>query len=95
MARAAAIPVEGTGSAVTVGGTVGAVTVEGTVGAVTMVCAATWQFKALVTMVAGVSTVVTGVTVVAAAPSPVSASVVSPILYGITVFLLNAEHRMR
>ena len=74
-------------------GTVGAVTVEGTVGAVTVVCAVAGRFKALVAMVAGVSTVVTGVTVVAAAPSPVSVSVTSPILYGMSP--LNAEHRMR
>ena len=69
-----------------------AIPVEGTDGAVTVVCAVTWRFRALVAMVAGVSTAVMGVTVVAAVFSSVSASMASPILYGVSP--LNAEHRM-
>ena len=91
-----AVTVAGTGCAVIAAGVVGAVTtvsMGGTTGAVTVVCAATGQSPTLVAVVAGVSTVVTGVTVVAAFSS-VSASVISPILYGTSVSLLNAEHRI-
>ena len=92
-----AVTVAGTGCAVIAAGAVGAVTavsMGGMTGAVTVVCAATGRSLTLVAVVAGASTVVTGVTVVAAAFSSVSATVVSPILYGISVFLLNAEHRI-
>ena len=82
-----------TGGAVAMDGMVGAVTVAGTGGTVTVVCAATWRFSTLVAVVAGVSTVIMGVTVAAAAFSSVSVSVASPILYGMSP--LNAEHRMR
>ena len=44
-------------------------------------------------MVAGVSTVIVGVTVAAAVFSSVSVSVASPILYGMSP--LKAERRMR
>ena len=92
-----AVTVAGTGCAVIAADVVDAVTavsMGGMTGAVPVVCAATGQSSALVAVVAGASTIVTGVTVVAAVFSSVSASVVSPILYGISVFLLNAEHRI-
>ena len=91
-----AVTVAGTGCAVIAADVVGAVTavsVGGMTEVVTVVCAATGQSLTLVAVVAGVSTVVTGVTVVAVFSS-VSASVVSPILYGTSVSLLNAEHRI-
>ena len=76
-----------TGGAVAMDGMVGAVTMVGTGGIVTVVCAATWRFSTLVAVVAGVSTVIMGVTVAAAAFSSVSSSFCgfSNLVWGVSI----------
>ena len=81
-----------TGGAVAMDGMVGTVACTG--GNVTVVCAATWRFSTLVAVVAGVSTVITGVTVAAAAFSS-DLEFLWPLQSCMGCPHSNAEHRMR